>query len=120
MFQEMKNNENGFTLVELIVVIAIMAVLATLLIPRIMGNVSDANKQKDVTTAQTLASEITIYNAKALSDNLPATTPVAATSALTAAMLPASLTLPTDTTFPAAANVVIIVDSNGNASIDIQ
>jgi len=118
--KELKGNEKGFTLVELIVVIAIMAVLATLLIPRIMGNVSDAKKQKEITTAQTIASEITIYNAKALSDSDPATVPVAATTEVTSAMLVGTLALPTGTTFPLATVVKIIVDANGNASIAIQ
>lgn len=118
MFKEMKENENGFTLVELIVVIAIMAVLATLLIPRIMGNVAEAAKQKDVTTAQTIASEITIYNARMLADNNPSTTPVPA-GTITA--MPTGMNaLPTGTAFPSSTNVDIIVDSNGNASIKIK
>ena len=121
MLKEMKNNEKGFTLVELIVVIAIMAVLATLLIPRIMGNVSDAAKQTDITTAQTLASEITIYNAKAMTDNDDTTNPVSpAGTYVVASDLPSDLTLPTGTDFPDSTIVQILIDTSGNASIDIQ
>jgi len=116
---ELKDNEKGFTLVELIVVIAIMAVLDTLLIPRIMGNVADAKKQKEVTTAQTIASELTIWNAKATADNLTTTVPVV-NKVITAADLPTDLALPAGTTFPDSADVVINVDANGNASIQIK
>jgi prepilin-type N-terminal cleavage/methylation domain-containing protein len=115
MLTEIKKNEKGFTLVELIVVIAIMAVLAALLIPRIMGNVEDARHQKEVTTAQTIASEITIWNAKAATDNDPLTVEVPAGVVAT---LPGGLTaLPTGTTFPLATDVTINVDADGNASI---
>lgn len=117
MVKEFRNNEKGFTLVELIVVIAIMAVLATLLIPRIMGNVSDAAKQREITTAQTIASEVTVYNAKMLSDGVDTTVPIAATTELTAAMLPADLTLPTGTTFPKSTVVKIVVKDTGDAYI---
>ena len=125
MLKEFKNNEKGFTLVELIVVIAIMAVLATLLIPRIMGNVSEASKQRDITTAQTLASEITIHNAKALSDNDTTTTTIpsklAADHVLTSEELAASeLKLPTGTEFPSTNVVTVVIDEDGNASISLK
>lgn len=119
MFKEMKENENGFTLVELIVVIAIMAVLATLLIPRIMGNVAEAAKQKEVTTAQTLASELTIHNAKMLADNDDSTDKIGATAELVVGDVPASLAFPADK-FPDKDVVTISIDSNGNATINIK
>lgn len=131
MLQKLKKNEKGFTLVELIVVIAILAVLATLLVPRIMGNVKDSAKQTEISTARTLASEITIWNAKALSSlaaTPPATIPADLATRttnyeveeddLTAAN---GLVLPTGTTtFPKPATVKIIVDLKGNAYIEIQ
>ena len=58
-----KKNEKGFTLVELVIVVAILAILAALLVPRIMGNVEDAKKSKEIANARTIASEITIQNA---------------------------------------------------------
>ena len=58
-----KKNEKGFTLVELVIVVAILAILAALLVPRIMGNVEDAKKSKEKANARTIASEITIHNA---------------------------------------------------------
>lgn len=63
--KQIRQNEKGFTLVELVVVIAILAVLAALLVPRIMGNVEDARSSKEIANARTLASEITTYNAVA-------------------------------------------------------
>jgi prepilin-type N-terminal cleavage/methylation domain-containing protein len=58
-----RKKQQGFTLVELIVVIAILAILATLLVPTIMGNVSEAKKETAVSNGRTVASEVTTYNA---------------------------------------------------------
>lgn len=126
MLTEMKKNQKGFTLVELIVVVAIMAVLATLLIPRIMGNVKQAADQTEISTARTLASEITIWNAKALTDNdattvtIPNPLPTGAAVTLEATDLVGGVVLPTGTTFPKASIVEIKVDEDGNASIVIK
>ncbi len=119
MLKEMKNNEKGFTLVELIVVVAIMAVLGTLLIPRIMGNVKEATKQREITAAQTIASEITNYNATALTDNNAATVPLLSISQLEADDLTGVLALPNSVKFPDSSVVTIVVDANGNATINL-
>ena len=63
MIKAMRKNEKGFTLVELVVVIAILAILALLLVPRIMGNVRDSERSKDIANARTIASEIASHNA---------------------------------------------------------
>ncbi len=130
MFKKFVKNEKGFTLVELIVVIAILAVLATLLIPRIMGNVKEAAEQSQISTARTLASEITIWNAKALTDGDTATVPIPAgvetgtgtfphTVVLTDLTVANGLKLTDDADFPKDTVVKILVDSKGNAYIDI-
>lgn len=39
-----KNNRKGFTIVELVIVIAVIAILATVLVPTFGGVISDANR----------------------------------------------------------------------------
>lgn len=127
MFKKLMKDEKGFTLVELIVVIAILAVLATLLIPRIMGNVKDAARQSEISTARTLASEITVYNAKAAADvtgkepTIPTGLPAegaADQTVLKADVQSSKLALPNDDDFPDETVVLIKVDSDGNAHIE--
>lgn len=49
-----KYRKNGFTLVELIVVIAIIAVLAAILIPSVMGYIKKSKRSADITSAKTI------------------------------------------------------------------
>ncbi len=60
----MKNKKKGFTLVELIVVLAILAILAAMLVPALTGYIDKANQKKivaearsAVVAAQTVSSE---------------------------------------------------------------
>ena len=48
----MKNKKKGFTLVELIVVLAILAILAAMLVPALTGYIDKANEKKIVATAR--------------------------------------------------------------------
>lgn len=48
----MKNKKKGFTLVELIVVLAILAILAAMLVPALTGYIDKANNQKVVATTR--------------------------------------------------------------------
>lgn len=52
------SNEKGFTLVELIIVIAILAVVAAIAVPNIMNSVDDSRKAADKTNAQTIANAV--------------------------------------------------------------
>ena len=48
----MKNKKKGFTLVELIVVLAILAILAAMLVPALTGYIDKANEKKIIATAR--------------------------------------------------------------------
>jgi len=49
-----KNNNKGFTLVELIVVLVILAILAAILVPTLLGYINRARDEKDYSTAQSV------------------------------------------------------------------
>lgn len=66
-----KNKKKGFTLVELIVVLAILAILAAMLVPALTGYIDKANEKKltavtrqVVVAAQTVVSETYAKNGK--------------------------------------------------------
>ena len=58
-----KTNKKGFTLVELVIVIAILAILAAIAIPTVNNVISTANKNVDIANAQTV--ELTLKTADA-------------------------------------------------------
>lgn len=47
-------NQRGFTLVEIIVVLVILAIIAAFTIPAMLGYIQDANKKKDLAEARTV------------------------------------------------------------------
>lgn len=58
-----KNSRKGFTLIELIVVIAILAILAAILIPVVSGFIEDANIAADTANAKNIYNCAAIYYA---------------------------------------------------------
>ena len=52
MKKNFKNRNNGFTLVELIVVIVILAILAAILVPALLGYIDKAREKKDMLNAK--------------------------------------------------------------------
>lgn len=55
-----QKNNKGFSLVELIVVVAIMAVLIGVLVPTLVRNVEKSKKQKDISTVEEVRNQLTI------------------------------------------------------------
>ena len=83
----MKKNNKGFSLVELIIVIAIMAILAGALAPALIKYIAKSRRSTDVSNAQTIATAVTnalsveaAYDAAEAGDyTLSTTKPVAVT-----------------------------------------
>lgn len=57
----MKKNEKGFTLVELIVVMAVLAVISAIAVPRFLGVQEDAKVEADYATAAMLGKAAELY-----------------------------------------------------------
>ena len=56
-----KKRQRGFTLLEIMVVIVILGVLASMVAPNVLGNKSKADKQKAVTDIVSLESALDMY-----------------------------------------------------------
>lgn len=68
-----KMNNKGFSMVELIIVIAIMAILAGALAPTLIKYVNKSRMSSDVSNAQTIAGAVqTSYSDPSSFDSLPA------------------------------------------------
>ena len=122
MIKAMRKNEKGFTLVELVVVIAILAILALLLVPRIMGNVRDSERSKDIANARTIASEIASHNA--LQSTTDATSDAIPQGTYNSESIPANDNLGkigrSISDLPNKEHAEIIVDEDGNATVDVK
>ena len=53
--------KRGFTLIELVVVILILAILAALIVPRIVGRTDDAKRSKAASDISTLRGQVLMY-----------------------------------------------------------
>lgn len=61
---KMKQNKKGFTLIELVVVMCIIAILASALIPQISGYITEAKKMKVLDQSRTVVMAVDSYNLK--------------------------------------------------------
>jgi general secretion pathway protein G len=59
--RRIKSNNNGFTLIELMVVIVILGILAGLIIPRIMGRPEEAKQLKAKMQIESLETALKLY-----------------------------------------------------------
>ena len=59
-----KRNKKGFTLIELIVVIAILGILAALAIPRFTGTLKSSKEKTDLATIRVIESAVQLYTAE--------------------------------------------------------
>ncbi len=62
--KKMFRNEKGFTLIELIIVIAILAIIAAVAIPNILGAVDNSRRSADVANAKIVLNAAAQVNAK--------------------------------------------------------
>ena len=63
-------HRRAFTIVELVIVIAVIAILATVLVPTFGDVVSKANQAKDIQTAKNMNTALAVYSAT-MSEELP-------------------------------------------------
>lgn len=59
-----RNNKNGFTLVELIAVIAIIGILSAVLVPKVIGYMNEAKKVEIITQARNVVTAAESYKIK--------------------------------------------------------
>ena len=115
--KKIKNDNKGFTLVELIVVLVILAILAAILVPALLGYIDEAkNKQLEIhgksvyTAAQAVASRMYAKNA----DPTAATTLMDGTQADSAYFIAETKKLSEIASFGTNAKAIIDFGTTGN------
>lgn len=64
LLENMKKKQEGFTLIELIIVIAILAIIAAIAIPNILGAVDNSRRSADVANAKMILNAAAQVQAK--------------------------------------------------------
>ncbi len=66
-----RKKEGGFSLVELMVVVAVIAVLATIAVPQFISASEKAKKAKEQADIQTISSAVQLYMSEKGTENVP-------------------------------------------------
>lgn len=66
----------GFTIIELVAVIAIILIIASMIVPRITSYTQSANSTKYLVDAKVIAQAVELYNTEKVSDKIEASTPL--------------------------------------------
>lgn len=60
-FKKAKKNNKGYTLTELIVVVAILGILAAIATPMVLGQITNAKNKTDIANAKTISNAYKIF-----------------------------------------------------------
>ena len=111
-----RKNEQGFTLVEVIVVAVIVAVLAAVAIPLYNGYIRDSRTNVCQNNAATIASSFTAKLAQNANFSVPASGTSLTINAETPGAEPTTITLPTGYSFAASGGVVTVNGPGGSSA----
>lgn len=62
-FRRLNTNETGFTLMELLIVMAVLVILASIVIPRFAGRTEDARRSKAISDLENVGVALDMYEA---------------------------------------------------------